>query len=132
MGAEPYQYVVDYDADIQAALVKLRADVFRRGDYHGADRHPNSAEAALELAGADGTRSILDIQRITPDPDYCCAAPFTPDELERYFGTDKPTTDLVEACEELWEDLERGMARYIIAYENGVPRSIVFVGYSFD
>jgi len=131
MGAEPYYYVVEYDPDVQAALDRLRDDVFQRAAYHGSARRPKSAKEALELAGGDGTRSILDVSRIT-EPDYCCAAPLTPEELERYFGTDQPTADTVEGCDELWEDLERGMARYVIAHENGRPRRIVFVGYSFD
>jgi hypothetical protein len=31
-----------------------------------------------------------------------------------------------------WEDLERGMARYVVIRENGVPTKVVFAGYSFD
>ena len=36
---------------------------------------------------------------------------------------------MIEECDALWEELERGKARYVIAYEEGVPTKLVFVGY---
>ena len=53
-------------------------------------------------------------------------------ELKRYFGTAAPTVGMVEECDQLWQDLERGKARYIVTYGGVAPRNIVFVGYSFD
>ena len=132
MGAHPYHYVVSYHKDPQVALNRLRELVFQRGEYYGADRHPRSPQEALELAEETGTRSILDIERVAKSPDYCCAAPLTPAELRRYFGTPTPTTAMVEQCDELWEELERGMARYVVTYEEGTPTHMVFIGYSFD
>jgi hypothetical protein len=132
MGAEPYLYVVDYQFNVKAALEKLRQEVFASGQYNGAERRPRTPDEALEMAGADGTRSILDIKRIARTPAYCVAAPLTADEYERYFGTDKPTVDKIENCDDLWEDLERGMARYVLAYDGARPTKIVFLGYSFD
>ena len=132
MGAHPYHYLVDYDENVRAALERLRREVFERGAYHGAQKRPRTPEQALELAWETGTRSILDITRISDRPDYCCAAPLTAAEVQRHFGTATPTAGMVEACDELWESLERGKARYTVAYEGGVPRHIVFVGYSFD
>ena len=132
MGAEPYDYTVSYDPDIQGALDKLRKRVFDSGDYNGAEFNPATPEAALEMTDADGTRSILDIQRISDAPDFNCAAPFTSDELKRYFGTDKPTKAMLDQSPEFWEDLGRGMARYVILYESDEPTQIYFAGYSFD
>jgi hypothetical protein len=132
MGGVPYEYVVDYQFNVKAVLEQLRQDVFASGEYHGAERKPRTPEKALEAAGEDGTRSILDILRIAPEPDYCAAAPLTPDEYQRYFGTGKPTLDAIRGCDALWEELERGMARYVLAYEGNRPTKIVFVGYSFD
>jgi hypothetical protein len=132
MGAHPYQYVVPYRDDVQAALDALRRGVFERGEYKGAEGRPRTPEQALELAGDSGTRSILDIERVAQKPDYCRAAPLTPEETQRYFGTGEPTVAMVEECDALWEDLERGMARYIVAYEQGEPKHLVFIGYSFD
>lgn len=98
MGAHPYQYVIEYQDDPAAALAQLRQAVFQRGDYYGAHRHPRTPEEALELSEETGTRSILDITRIAAQPHYCCAAPLTPAEVERYFGTPTPTVAIVEQC----------------------------------
>jgi len=37
MGASGWSYFVPYEADISAALQRLRADVFARGDYATAE-----------------------------------------------------------------------------------------------
>jgi hypothetical protein len=132
VGAEPYEYTVPYEPDIQAALNKLRRRVFESKEFNGAEFDPPTPEAALEMTEADGTRSILDISRISEQPDFCCAAPLSHVELERYFGTQKPTEDLVREHDDFWEDLERGMARYVILYEGDEPKGIYFAGYSFD
>jgi hypothetical protein len=132
MGAEPYEYTVPYETDIQAALDKLRRRVFESKEFNGAEFDPPTPEAAFEMTEADGTRSILDITRISARPDYCCAAPLLNSELERYFGTEKPTEAMVRDSGEFWEDIERGMARYVILYDGDKPKSIFFAGYSFD
>jgi hypothetical protein len=132
VGAEPYQYVVPYEPDIEVALDKLRRRVFESKEFNGAELDPPTPEAAFELTGADGTRSILDISRISDQPDFCCAAPLTPEELDRYFGTQKPTEDMVRDQDDFWDNLERGMARYVILFEGDEPKGIYFAGYSFD
>jgi hypothetical protein len=132
VGAEPYDYTVPYEPDVQAALDKLRRRVFESKEFNRAELDPPTPEAALELSGADGTRSILDILRVSDRPDYFCAAPLSPEELERYFGTRKPTEAMMRESDDFWEDLERGMARYVILYEGDEPTGIYFAGYSFD
>jgi hypothetical protein len=84
------------------------------------------------LSGETGTRSILDIAHIAAQPAHGCAAALSPTELRDYFGTLTPSAAMVEECDRLWEDLERGKARYVVAYDQGEPRHFVFVGYSFD
>ena len=89
VGAEPYEYTVPYEPDIQAAVLdKLRSRVFESKEFNGAEFDPPTPEAALELTGADGTHSILDISRISDHPDYFCGKPLSAEELERYFGTE--------------------------------------------
>jgi hypothetical protein len=132
MGAEPYQYLVDYEEDVQNALNRLRQQVFESGQFNGADLNPSTPEEALELAEEEGTRSILDIMSIADQPEYFAAAPFSTQELQGYFGTDRPTAATVAGSDLFWDDLERGMARYTIIYEADAPRQILFVGYSFD
>ena len=132
MGGDPYQYVAPYQANLQAVLDRLRKDVFERGEYRGAEARPRTIEEAVRQSEESGTASILDIERITKTPDYSCAAPLTDEEITRYFGGQPPTVKMVEECDDLWEELERGMARYVLIYEGGVPKEVVFVGYSFD
>ena len=132
MGGRPYQYVVPYQANLQAVLERLRNDVFERGEYWGSEARPRSIAEAVRRSGESGTASILDIERISKTPRSCCAAPLTDEEIDRYFGGQPPTVKMVEECEDLWEELERGMARYVVISEGGVPKEVVFVGYSFD
>ena len=132
MGAEPYEYTVPYEPDVQAALDKLRRRVFDSKEFNGAEFDPPTPEAALEMTEADGTRSILDISRISDHPDFCCASPLSAEELESYFGTQKPKEVMLRESGEFLEDIERGMARYVILYEGDEPSGIYFAGYSFD
>lgn len=132
MGAEPWSSFTAYDADIQRALDRHRNDVFAAGDFRYAEEGPSSIDEALEIADADGTASILDIQQIAEEPDFCCATPLSADELVRYYGSEHPTRADVEASDGVWEDLERGHARYAVVYDGGEPTEIFFAGYSFD
>ena len=43
-----------------------------------------------------------------------------------------PTRAMLDANEDFWGGLERGMARYVIVHEQGEPKQIYFAGYSFD
>jgi len=147
MGEHPYFYFVKHQPDIDAALQELRQREFQAGRYNPAIRFPefpvgpdspapgaqhDSIEDAMADSNADGTRSILDINHISEEPDYCAAAPLPEEELLRLFDTEKPTREMIEENDELFELLERGQAVYIIAHKNGIPDEIFFAGYSFD
>ena len=132
MGAEAWSILTVYESDVQRALDRLRDDVFAAGDYRYAEEGPSSIDEALEIADADGTASILDINQISDEPDFCSAAPFTPAELRTYFGSEEPTRAQIEASDDYWEELDRGQARYAIVYADGAPTEIYFAGYSFD
>ena len=132
MGAEPYDYTVPYETNIQNALEKLRGVVFESGEFNGAELGPTTPEEALEMAEEEGTGSILDIMQVSDEPDFGCAAPLSPAELQRYFGTEKPTQVDIKNSDDFWEDIERGHCRYVILYDGGKPNKIYFAGYSFD
>jgi hypothetical protein len=147
MGASPYWYVVKYNPDLDAALHDLREREFRAGRYNPVIPFPDfpvtasspapgaqhsTIEEALEDSDADGTRSILDISSIGEDPDFGVACPLPDDELVRLFGTTQPTRAAVENNMEMYEQIERGQAIYIVLYKNGQPDELMFVGYSFD
>ncbi|HZT59418.1 MAG TPA: hypothetical protein VFA21_12480 [Pyrinomonadaceae bacterium] len=147
MGGHAWFYFVEYEPDVNAALQKLREREFRAGRYNPAVWFPEfpvgpnspspgaqhgSIEEALEDSDADGTRSILDMERAADSPDYGVVAPLPADELLRLFGTDKPTREEIEESDELFEELERGQGVYVVAYAGGKPSEIFFAGYSFD
>jgi len=87
---------------------------------------------AFDDADADGTRSIIDLERVSDEPEYGAVTALGDDVLQDLFGTNKPTRAMVEQSDVLWEDLERGQGVYILLYENDTPSEIYFAGYSFD
>ncbi len=153
MGANPYWYFVPYEADLGAALQKLRAREFQSGRYHpvtpfqkfpidlsaptlGAQH--GSIEEVMEAADEDGTRSILDIAQLASEPfdgsqmPYFTAFPLAGSDIEELFGTSHPTRKLVETNTRMWDRIERGSAIYLIILDDGKPHEIFFAGYSFD
>ena len=147
MGAEPYFYFVKYNPDIDEALQELREREFKAGRYHPVLSHlsfpigpdspsPGAQHAsifdALEATDADGTRSILDLDHVSDEVEFCAVTPLPPEELERLFRTEQPTHEMVEQSDELFEGIERGQGIYIIIYKGGRPDEIFFAGYSFD
>jgi len=147
MGGHPYWYVVPYQTDIQAALEALRQREFRAGRYNpvimfppfpidanapapGAE-HASIAEAQ-EDADSDGTRSILDIERVADVDDFCTARPLSPEVIESLYGTSQPTRAMVEDNMDFLQEVERGKGVYLLLYSGGRPTEILFAGYSFD
>jgi hypothetical protein len=147
MGGHPWFYSVEYQPDVNSALQELRRREFEAGRYNPAVWFPqfpvdekspspgaqhSSIEEAIEDADADGTRSILDMERVSDNPDYGAVTPLRADELIELFGTDKPSREMVEESDDLFERLERGQGVYIITYRGEEPSEIFFAGYSFD
>jgi hypothetical protein len=147
MGGEPWFYFVEYQADINSALQALRRREFQAGRYNpvtpmpefpveasaaGPGAQHSSIEEAIEDADADGTRSILDMERVSEDPDYGSVTPLSDEDLVDLFGTSKPTREMIESNDDLFEAIERGQGVYIVAYRDDKPSEIFFAGYSFD
>ena len=147
MGGEVYWYTVPYEKDANSALKKLREREFEAGRYNpvmdsidfpitGESPSPGKKHGtiteAIKAAEEDGTRSILDIQKVSRDDDYCVARILDEDELEEYFGSAKPSRKDVEECDGFYDDIDRGQAVCITLYENGEPSELFFAGYSFD
>ena len=147
MGGHAWFYFVDYEPDIDSALQKLREREFRAGRYNPVTWFPEfpvgpdspapgaqhaSIDEALEEADADGTRSILDMMRIADEPDYFACTPMPQEDLIEFFGTDKPTHEMIKANNELFDALERGQGVYVVVYKDDEPSEIFFAGYSFD
>jgi hypothetical protein len=147
MGAHPYWYFVPFQSDVQAALDQLREREFKAGRYNpvvsflnfplGANapapgpKHP-SIQKALAAAEEDGTRSILDIEQVADEPDFCTASPLDEELLEDLYGTTQPTRSMIEGNMDFMEEVDRGQCVYCTVHKDGKPHEILFAGYSFD
>ena len=152
MGARFWSYFVAYQQDIGAALEALREQEFRAGRFWqpsevqpgffgrllgrppSKPQPPRGIREAIKIADASaiGTRSILDIERISDTPTSSAAWLVPRDELQRLFGTEQPTRKMVEGSEELTEQIDRGQGVCVVTYQQGKPDGIYFAGYSFD
>jgi hypothetical protein len=147
MGSSPYWYFVDYEDDFNSALQKLREREFKAGRYNPVIPMPEfpinenllspgaqheSIEEALDDAMEDGTRSILDLALVGSEDDFCVARVLESEELLELFGTDKPTQEMIENHEDLFEIVDRGRGICVPVYQNNVPVKLFFMGYSFD
>ena len=153
MGAHPYWYVVPYEDDIEGALQKLRQREFQAGRYNPVVPFPefpitvstaspgaqhDSIDDVLAAANEDGTRSILDIAQVSSEPfdgsqmPFFTAFPISDSYLEELFGTSRPTRQVAETNDSMWERIERGSAVYVVLFADDTPREILFAGYSFD
>lgn len=147
MGAHAYYYFVPFEPDRNAALTRLRAREFEAGRYNPAmpfltfpieegspapgPQH-DSIQEAIEVAGEDGTRSILDIVLVDSKANHRVAAPLSDARLEQLFGTTRPTRAMIEGNHDVFEDIERGQCVVITAFVDDQPSEYFFAGYSFD
>jgi hypothetical protein len=98
----------------------------------------NSINELLEQCGEDGTHSILDMETISSSPGFRVIAPLPRASLLDFFGTDRPTHEMVAK----WSDrndpptsrslYERWEGIYIIIYKDTEPIEIYFEGASGD
>ena len=132
MGADLYFYYIPYQKNVSIALNKLREQVFQSGQFRGSELSPKNMKKAFENMEAEGTGSILDIHTISKTPDYCTASPMSQTNLYKYFGTDKPSREMITNNQAFIFDIERGHAIYIIIFKNNAPNEIYFAGLSFD
>jgi hypothetical protein len=146
MGAVPYRYFVKYQPDIAAALQELREREFRAGRYNPVLRFPpfpvgpdapapgaqhRTIQTAVRAAGADGTRSILDLEFVSGEPRFGAVAALPDETLLTLYGTTRPTREMIEQGTDS-EYLERGQGIYIVHYREGQPDGIFFAGLSCD
>ncbi len=166
MGANFYCYFTPYQGDIEAALQALRESEFEAGRYAGAieasepplymfqmkfppdanSPAPGPAHSSIEDVfdnmTEEGTGSILDIFRVSDEPDFCAASLLSDDDLRLAFGTLQPSRAQIEQAFiqrkldapvlKILDSIDRGQARYIIVYESDRPKDIFFMGYTFD
>jgi hypothetical protein len=141
VGAEYWEYYTPFKQDVATTLEDLRQQEFSAGRFNRSDLRPKTIQQAFSSSGADGTRSILDMERVASSPETGAVSPVPDDRLIEIFGTDRPTRQMVEdavkssdneAMEEMIEEIERGEGRYILLYDDDRPTEVFFCGYSYD
>ncbi len=101
-------------------------------------KKPETIDELLEEQGESGTHSILDIQRVSDEPDFGAVSPMPSEELEALFGTDKPTRKMVEEKAGDYDLVEhplvseRWQGVYFTVYRDGRPDELYFIGTSGD
>jgi hypothetical protein len=93
------------------------------------EKKPSTIEELLKRQGENGTHSILDITSVSATPKFGAVTPFPKTRLVEFFGSETPSRARID---EVYQSgsLEEGV--YIIAYRDGAPSEIAFIGYSGD
>jgi len=162
MGASGWTYFTPYQADLQAALEGLRAEVFRAGEFYCVtadarsyltDPHavaeldrrerrryrrlaslplPQTIDELVKRNAEAGTHSILDITRVSAAREFGTVSPLSGEELVARFQTLRPTRAQVEAQVDHL-GFSRWVGTYVVVYdEDGEPVEICFGGFSGD
>lgn len=137
-GCRSWFYCIPYQQDIQKALEELRDQEFKARRFYRSDLPSKTVEDAIRNADAPGTRSILDIEKVSPTRKPLSISPASPEDVRRVFGTDKPTRSIVEKVvktpnsefAEFLETYDRGEGMYIVLYDSERPIEIMIAGWS--
>jgi hypothetical protein len=150
MGASGWEYLVPYQADLQAALDDLRRQVFHSGDYISPVTWgltaPKSVEALAQqkyywqFMGENGTHSIIDVLNVVPyemgEQELRTVCAFTDEEYEDYFGSTRPTHADWDRFrgDPLFDEYVAGRwtGRAMVLWADDAPSEIAFWGYSGD
>ncbi len=149
MGGHYYYYFVPYQEDVNSALQALRKQEFEAGRYNPAipfpfDDWPSqtlgtaqgakhaSIEGALEDSEADGTRSILDMERVGTRAGFGVVVQLSSDKLMDLYETTRPSHQMIKENLGFFEEIERGQGIYIVVYKDDRPSELFFAGISYD
>jgi hypothetical protein len=137
-GSQLWEYCVPYQPDMKKVLADLREREFKAGRFYRSELNPKNLDEAIRNADAAGTRSIIDIENVSPTRDVMAIAPAPPEQLMALFGTDKPSHAMVETAstkmqhefQVFLETYDRGEGVYIIIYDGDHPSEIYVAGWS--
>ena len=121
MGAESYSHKIPFTEDPDEALFEAKDELMASGKY-------DDYESAEEATG-----TLLDVEGVSDTPEFGYAYHLSEDEVEKIFGTAKPTVAAVEATQSYFDGLGRGDCRFFTIYSSdGEPKSYFFYGLTFD
>ena len=101
-------------------------------------KKPETIDQLLEEQGESGTHSILDIRRVSDEPEFGAVSPMPSQELVALFGTDKPTRKMIEEKAGDYGLVEHSLVSdpwqgvYFTVYRDGRPDELYFIGTSGD
>ncbi|MFO0969553.1 MAG: hypothetical protein U0793_28680 [Gemmataceae bacterium] len=138
LGSQLWEYCVPYQADMNKVLAELKDREFKAGRFHRSELKPKSFAEAIRNADAAGTRSIMDIEKVSPTRDIMAISPAPPEKLKTLFGADKPSRAMIEnASKKMLHDFqvfletyERGEGVYITIYDGDRPSEVYIAGWS--
>jgi hypothetical protein len=119
-------------------LADLREREFKAGRFYRSELKPKNFDEAIRNADAAGTRSIIDIEKVSPTRDILAISPAPGEKLKALFGTDKPSHAMIESASKkmshefqvFLETYDRGEGLYIIIYDGDRPSEIYIAGWS--
>ena len=92
-----------------------------------------SIEDLIEFCAEDGTHSILDVQRVGDSTSLKESGPLSTAQLQKLFGSTRPTRAMVAAKEHAIQALRsRGLRTYVVVYAGDKPDELFFAGFSGD
>jgi len=98
-------------------------------------KEPTTIQELLRWNRESGTHSILDVTRVSEEPEFATVSPLSAEELREHFGTLKPTHQQVEVWlnnDDMFKLRRRWIGLYIIVFEDENPTEICFAGFSGD
>jgi hypothetical protein len=133
-----YRSIRLYQPDMNKVLSELRDREFKAGRFCRSELKPKNFDEAIRNADAAGTRSILDIEKVSPTRDIMAISPAPAEKLKALFATDKPSHAMIEGASKkmphefqvFLETYDRGEGVYIIIYEGVRPSEIYIAGWS--
>ena len=137
-GSQLWEYCVTYQPDMNKVLAELKHREFKAGRFHRSELKPKNFDEAIRNADAAGTRSIIDIEKVSPTRDIMAISPAPPDKVKALFGTEKPSHAMVENASKkmshefqvFLETYDRGEGLYIVIYDGDRPSEIYIAGWS--
>lgn len=144
-----WMYFTRFQADLERALKDLQEREFEAGRYYpvmyllpeiiddsivepAPGRQHDTLDEVFEEADEAGSRSILDMSGISDKPESGTIIPVDSRNLVEWYGTDKPTREMIEEDQSFFDLIGRLQGCYIIAYKDGHPDEIMFAGHSAD
>jgi hypothetical protein len=154
MGATGWFHEVPWQSSIQGALDELCARIFAEGSYRRMwEEYPEMLDGWAELDGMEpvpgfaasleaieggGLPSSIAVAELLNQgegrSEFGCVAPLAAESAIRVFGSETPSTvQIREASESLLGlPLDGGSGMYLVGYDETVPESIFFFGFSGD